>query len=549
MLFEIICEKFKESDQKITFTPGLNVVLGDDRASNSIGKSTFLMIIDFVFGGDDYINKCDDVGRKIKYHQIKFSFLFNNVVYKFIRDTERPNFVKICDDNYNIQHEISIEEFRDFLKSHYKIISRDLSFREVVSGYYRIYQRKNYDESRPFQFFQNEGMEKSIIRLVKLYDMYESVREYENLVKKTSEILSDYKHSINKGFIPNITKKQYNRNLKQVEQISEDIASIAKDLDKGILDVENFRAKEVCEIKAKLSIVRAKLTKYNNKKDKLLLELSENNTSPKCSSDFYESLKVFFPNVKVQSLAAVDNFHKGLYRILNKEVSGEIDKINNLIDKCNEEISDLMLLLDSYQDEKQFSKIILDKIENSVALKNKLIGENSSYDKLEAYKNDKKESEARLARELSNILLQIQTKINSELENINTRLYSPHKHQAPVLSLLQKSYKYKSFNDNGTGTNFKNLIILDICLLKQTCLPALIHDSMLFKNIGDELLEKIFTQYSAYEKQIFIAFDRLATYSEKIQCMLKDKCVLQLGDEKEALFGFTWGERSNRNEE
>ena len=94
MLSEIICEKFKETDQKITFLSGLNVVLGDDKASNSIGKSTFLMIVDFVFGGDDYISKCDDVGRKIGIHQIKFSFMFDGAIHKFIRDTERPNFVK-----------------------------------------------------------------------------------------------------------------------------------------------------------------------------------------------------------------------------------------------------------------------------------------------------------------------------------------------------------------------------------------------------------------------------------------------------------------------
>ena len=42
MLREIICDKFKE--KKIEFHDGLNVVLGDEQGSNSIGKSTFLMI-------------------------------------------------------------------------------------------------------------------------------------------------------------------------------------------------------------------------------------------------------------------------------------------------------------------------------------------------------------------------------------------------------------------------------------------------------------------------------------------------------------------------
>ena len=49
MLKRIRCDKFREKE--IIFHPGLNAVIGDEIASNSIGKSTLLMIIDFVFGG------------------------------------------------------------------------------------------------------------------------------------------------------------------------------------------------------------------------------------------------------------------------------------------------------------------------------------------------------------------------------------------------------------------------------------------------------------------------------------------------------------------
>ena len=54
MLKEIRCDKFvsKGSIRKpIIFHKGLNTVLGSDSGTNSIGKSTFLMIVDFVFGG------------------------------------------------------------------------------------------------------------------------------------------------------------------------------------------------------------------------------------------------------------------------------------------------------------------------------------------------------------------------------------------------------------------------------------------------------------------------------------------------------------------
>lgn len=48
----------------IYFHKGLNVVMGNDTGANSIGKSTFLMIIDFIFGGEDYIKKSKTNSRR-----------------------------------------------------------------------------------------------------------------------------------------------------------------------------------------------------------------------------------------------------------------------------------------------------------------------------------------------------------------------------------------------------------------------------------------------------------------------------------------------------
>lgn len=58
MLLELSCDAFKsygEIRKNIVFHEGLNAVVGGKRGANSIGKSTFLMLIDFAFGGDDYI--------------------------------------------------------------------------------------------------------------------------------------------------------------------------------------------------------------------------------------------------------------------------------------------------------------------------------------------------------------------------------------------------------------------------------------------------------------------------------------------------------------
>ena len=52
MLHEIYCEQFHQ--KRIVFNPGLSVVLGTNAGDNSIGKSTFLLIVDYVFGGSTY---------------------------------------------------------------------------------------------------------------------------------------------------------------------------------------------------------------------------------------------------------------------------------------------------------------------------------------------------------------------------------------------------------------------------------------------------------------------------------------------------------------
>ena len=94
MLIEVQCDKFIKNGQvrePIRFHAGLNAVLGDDNGSNSIGKSTFLMILDFVFGGSDYVKKCTDVQENVKSHTINFAFEFDGQKYYFSRNTTDYN--------------------------------------------------------------------------------------------------------------------------------------------------------------------------------------------------------------------------------------------------------------------------------------------------------------------------------------------------------------------------------------------------------------------------------------------------------------------------
>ena len=54
------------------------------------------MIIDFVFGGTDYVKKDLDVQKNVGPHIIKFAFEFNDKKYYFSRSTEDFQYIYIC---------------------------------------------------------------------------------------------------------------------------------------------------------------------------------------------------------------------------------------------------------------------------------------------------------------------------------------------------------------------------------------------------------------------------------------------------------------------
>ena len=67
MLREIYCEAFHQKN--IRFNEGLSVVLGTVTGTNSIGKSTFMLVVDFVFGGTTYAGAID-ILKNVGEHRI-----------------------------------------------------------------------------------------------------------------------------------------------------------------------------------------------------------------------------------------------------------------------------------------------------------------------------------------------------------------------------------------------------------------------------------------------------------------------------------------------
>ncbi len=79
-----------------------------------------------------------------------------------------------------------------------------------------------------------------------------------------------------------------------------------------------------------------------------------------------------------------------------------------------------------------------------------------------------------------------------------------------------------------------------IAVLFTTALPALAHDSLLFKNLGKDVEDGIFRIYNSTKKQIFIAYDKQGDCRPETQKILEDNCVLRLSTNNCELYGRSW---------
>lgn len=258
MLKKIHCDKFQQKE--IIFHDGLNSVVGDDIATNSIGKTTFLMIIDFIFGGNDYITKNSDTVENLGHHDFLFSFVFNEEEFYFKRGTEYYNNVIICNDKFEELATKTVSEYCLLLQEKYDCELDDLSFRNIIGRYFRVYGKDNLNEKRPIQYVAKEKDNISILNLIKLFNKYTSLKSCEEQLKDLQvkkKILTD---GSKKNMIPiTTTKKDYKINESKINELSIELNELKKDIVNQTADIESLISKEVLELqseKSKLAIER-----------------------------------------------------------------------------------------------------------------------------------------------------------------------------------------------------------------------------------------------------------------------------------------------------
>jgi len=182
MLIKVKCDKFAAEHKEITFNPGLNTVLGSSDGSNAIGKSTFLWIIDYVFGGENYCAKTSDIKEVIGSHIIYFTFLFDEQEHYFYRSTDNPKCVVRCDSKHHKIQELKLEEYKKFLYDEYKIGLPAIDFSDISERYFRIYGRENTYEKYPLHNKPREKDEHAVDFLLRLYGHNRIITGIQNML-------------------------------------------------------------------------------------------------------------------------------------------------------------------------------------------------------------------------------------------------------------------------------------------------------------------------------------------------------------------------------
>lgn len=541
MLAEIRCEKFNQ--KIISFHSGLNVVLGDDKATNSIGKTTLLMIIDFVFGGNTYISNGTDIMENIGSHEFKFRFDFGAESLYFIRDTDNYKFVSICDVQYNKQNEISLEEYKKILFSKYELDFLGNNARTIIGTCSRIWGKDNYTVDKPLKTKDSKN-DTAITNLIKLFNKYNFIESLENQINKIKNQNNAIRDAIKSDLIPTINKKQYENNKVELDNLSKKIEEFKKNVDDFNLDLKSLMSEELIELKNQKNSLCIKKSQLLNKIKRIENNLNSNEIKIK---NKFNKLIEFFPSINMEKLNKINDFHNKISSSLKNELIKEEEQLKALLDIVNVDIDNITLEMENKIKIKNTSSYSVERLADLLTKENNLKQVNQYYEKAESNKTNLKEAKDELSTIKTNILSEISNLINIEMYNYFSVIYK-NKRTSPTFSINLETYNLKRNGDTGTGSAYINLIAFDLSLFKITKLPILIHDTILFKNVEVPAFENLTKIYNSFTKQIFISIDEIYRFSQETKSILNDKKVIAL-DEKNTLFIKNWKLSSSQNED
>lgn len=549
MLVEVRCDKFISNGkvrEPIRFHAGLNVVLGDDNGSNSIGKSTFLMILDFVFGGIDYIQKCVDVQENVKEHTICFAFDFGGQMYYFSRNTIDYNKIVKCDAGYQAlpdEKPLSLQKYGEFLCEQYALSAEGTTWRGAIARFIRVYKRDTLDEERPLRSSKDENTADAIKGYMRLYDRYSSVEAQIKQVAKAEDEKETFRKSTQEYNHVRAAKndKEKAANETRIAELEQQEQALIADSDRGLLDLDSMTAQRLSELNEAL---------INYRREKALVQTQLNSVRRDMTGEkrsfkrTFTDLERFFPNEEFHTLEEIEHFHQKLTKILEQEFAETERSLATTYALLGSEIAAIQKQITEIKNVPNVSQAILKEFAQITTELNNLKKANENYDELQRLKHTAADYAETRDAVIANELLAIESTVNQKMRSINLEILDDATHMPPVLRLEKlNKYAFNTPNDGGTGAQYRGLITFDLANMAVTPVPFVVHDSVLLKNIERAVFSAIIRVYhnqKQQDKQVFMAYDTLDAYDKETRELVEENTVLRLSPGGNELFGWAW---------
>ena len=93
------------------------------------------------------------------------------------------------------------------------------------------------------------------------------------------------------------------------------------------------------------------------------------------------------------------------------------------------------------------------------------------------------------------------------MKKFNDSLFTTPRKPPHIQFNKYDSYKFETPDDTGTGSNYKGMIVYDLAVLFSTALPAIAHDSLVFKNLEKDVEDGVMRIYASTTTSI-IPYDK-----------------------------------------
>lgn len=516
MLIEIYSKPFMknatESWGPIPLRPGLNIVVGGDRSDNNIGKSSFLLAIDFCFGGDTYPKR--EVFDLVKDYPVCWKMKFGDETHCFMRYITKKDEVFICNDDYSLKElsPISIEEYRSFLFQKYKLKWQGADWSIVTKVFSRIDPKQNTSDYRkPLKMHGANSDADSITLLERLLLVYEKISQQKDFYAERQKDGSALAKAEGRKIISTITEDEYKANLDEIDRLQGLLKEWGfTEIKKQVLE-EDETDETLARTEEILKSLRSE--RYALYARRAALSSLDTKYNPEYLTRDLARLNAFLKDaINLDAVEQVQSFHETIHKILSAQIKEELESIRLKIEDLNNQIVELSKQTVVLQKPAGVSAQYVEDIARTRADILRLQDINETYLKRKAIKDDLSLASEELKKVEPEVLQQIQTSINDLLKKFFFEMFHNEQRIHPEIAIPSRSkYQYLTADDGSYGSKQRDLILFDLAMSKLAAIPVLIHDNNHNKNIEDETLEKLLKIYlnCSKERQFFVAIDAL----------------------------------------